>query len=234
VRARLQIRRGELAAAEQWARKRGPSVTDDLSYLREYEHVTLARLLLARHQVARNSEALDEATGLLHRLLAAAEEGTRAGTVVEVLVLLALARQAQGDMPAALAALRRAMTLGQPEGYVRVFADEGPPMARLLKRLGKEAPVIAEYARRLVAATVRTDHPVPVAQTGLIEPLSDRELDVLRLLATDLGGPDIARRLHVSLNTMRTHSRNIFRKLQVNDRRAAVRQAVELDLLPPR
>jgi LuxR family maltose regulon positive regulatory protein len=99
-------------------------------------------------------------------------------------------------------------------------------MATLLGGLAGEEPT---YVRRLRAAAARSARP---ASGELIEPLSARELDVLRLLATDLDGPDIARRLHVSLNTMRTHSRNIFRKLQVTSRRAAVRRAAELDLVP--
>ncbi len=232
MRARLQLRRGELSHANQWAEEHGLSAGDELSYLREYEHVTLARLLLKTHQAAGTGAALDEATGLLQRLLTAAEDGGRIGTVIEVLVLLALAQQAHADAPAALAALARALTLGEPEEYVRIFADEGPPMAALLKAVTKQDPATAGYARRLLAATTRASHPVVPRLQGLIEPLSERELDVLRLLATDLDGPDIARRLHVSLNTMRTHSRNIFRKLQVNNRRAAVRQASELDLIP--
>ncbi|MCW2547950.1 MAG: ATP-dependent transcriptional regulator, MalT-like, LuxR family [Mycobacterium sp.] len=234
LRARLRLRRGELSQAQQWAREQQLTAGDELSYLREYEHVTLARLLLAQHQALGDAAALDAATSLLHRLLSAGEAGSRGGTVIEILVLLALAQQAQADLPAALATLRRALTLGEPEGYARIFAEEGPPMAALLKAVTKQEPAIAAYARRLLAATTRTADPVSGRQTGLIEPLSSRELDVLRLLVTDLDGPDIARQLHVSLNTMRTHSRSIFRKLQVNNRRAAVRQALELDLLPKR
>ncbi len=230
VRARLRVRRGELERADVWARESGLDADDELSYLREYEHVTLARLLLARHEAERDEIALERAVGLLERLLRAAEDGGRDGTTIELLVLLALARQARGDGTAATAALRRAVTLARPEGYVRVFADQGAPMAALLKGLAKQEPTApdAAYVRRLAAAAVG---PVPEAPAGLIEPLSTRELEVLRLLATDLDGPDIARRLHVSLNTMRTHTRNIFRKLQVTSRRAAVRQAAALNLL---
>jgi len=168
--------------------------------------------------------------GLLDRLHAAAQDGGRGGSVLEVLILKALAHQARGEVPAALTELRRAVTLAQPEGYVRLFADEGPPMAALLKRLTKEPPA-AGYVRRLLAATTRTEHQ-PGRPAALVEPLSDRELDVLRLLSSDLGGPDIARALSVSLNTMRTHTRNIYAKLGVTSRRAAVRQAHDLNLLP--
>jgi LuxR family maltose regulon positive regulatory protein len=230
VRARLRIRRGELDSATAWARERGLSPDDAPSYLREYEHITLARLLLARHRSGRDRTALDEGLALLERLLAAAEGGGRDGSVLELLILLAVAHQARADVPAALATLQRAVSLAHPQGYVRLFAHEGPPMASLLKALPSQ-PAAAGYVRRLLAATTgRQDR--PATSGALIDPLSDRELDVLRLLGTDLDGPDIARQLSVSLNTMRTHTKNIYAKLGVSSRRAAVRRAGELNLLP--
>jgi LuxR family maltose regulon positive regulatory protein len=229
VRARLRLRRGELGHAQAWAGDRQLSAEDELSYLREYEHTTLARLLLARHRVERDDAALHQAVALLDRLLVAAEDGGRSGSVIELLVLLALAQQSRADVPAALATLQRAVTRAQPEGYVRLFADEGPAMAALLKALAKRS-VAPGYVRQLLAATTEGQRrPNPGA---LVEPLSDRELDVLRLLGTDLDGPEIARELSVSLNTVRTHTKNIYAKLGVTSRRAAVRQAQDLDLLP--
>jgi LuxR family transcriptional regulator, maltose regulon positive regulatory protein len=230
VLARLRLRRGELSSAEAWARESRLSADDDLSYLREYEHLTLARLLLARYRAERDDRTLQAALGLLDRLLPAAQEGERGAVVLEVLLLQALAHHAGGDIAAALGALRRAVSLGQPEGYVRLFADEGPPMAALLKA-GTNQGAARGYVRRLLAAATRTQQG-PARSTALVEPLSDRELDVLRLLGTDLDGPDIARQLSVSLNTMRTHTKNIYAKLGVTSRRAAVRQAHELNLLP--
>ena len=143
-------------------------------------------------------------------------------------MLQALAHQALGDIPAALACLERAVTLAEPEGYVRVFVDEGPPMASLLRAAAKQGTA-RNYVRRLLAAVSETEHDSPVKQ-ALIEPLSERELDVLRLLGTELDGPAIARELMVSLNTVRTHTKNIYAKLAVTNRRAAVRRAAELDL----
>ena len=213
VRARLHVRRGELDLAAAWAVEQRLDADDEPSYLREYEHLTLARLLLAQRD--------ERAVGLLERLRDAAEQGGRTGTLVAVLVLLALARS---DRAASSEALRRAVALARPEGYVRVFADEGPPLATLLGGLDGDA-----YVRWLRAAATRAARP---PSGGLLEPLSARELEVLRLLASDLDGPDIARRLSVSLNTLRTHSRNIFRKLEVTSRRAAVRRAAELALIP--
>jgi LuxR family transcriptional regulator, maltose regulon positive regulatory protein len=233
VRARLHIVRGELNAAVAWARERQLSPDDDLTYLREYEHVSLARLLLARHAADRAGSSLDAVAHLLERLLAAADEGDRGHSVIEILVLQARAHQARGDVAAALTSLQRAVTLAEPEGFVRLFADEGPPMASLLRQLTKLGTT-AGYVRRLGAASLRGTAPRRPVGQALVEPLSERELDVLRLLATDLDGPAIARELVVSLNTVRTHTKNIYAKLGVNSRRTAVRRAEELDLLRPR
>jgi LuxR family maltose regulon positive regulatory protein len=230
LKARVRIAEGSLGEALGWAREQHLSVDDDLSYLREFEHITLARLLMARYQDERAERSVHEAIRLLDRLLRAAEEGERAGSVIEILVLRALAYQRQGDIPAALSCLERAVTLAEPEGYVRVFADEGPPMASLLRVAAKQRTA-GNYVRQLLAAVTETEAEQngPVKQ-ALIEPLSERELDVLRLLGTELDGPAIARELMVSLNTVRTHTKHIYAKLAVTNRRAAVRRAAELDL----
>jgi LuxR family transcriptional regulator, maltose regulon positive regulatory protein len=232
LRARVQVAQGALGEALGWAREQGLSVNDDLSYLREFEHITLARVLLARYQDEHPERCVHEATRLLERLLRAAEEGGRTGRVIEILVLQGLAHQMLGDIPAALFSLQRVVTLAEPEGYVRVFIDEGPPMAPLLRALAKQGTA-GNYVRRLLAAATETEHDGPVRQ-DLIEPLSDRELDVLRLLGTELDGPAIARELVVSLSTVRTHAKHIYAKLAVTSRRAAVRRAAELGLPPTR
>jgi LuxR family maltose regulon positive regulatory protein len=179
----------------------------------------------------------------MDRLYLAAEAGGRRGSAVEILVLQALAYQLYGDISAALVALQQALTLAEPEGYVRLFVDEGPPMAQLLLAAAKQS-IAPSYVRRLLATfgqgeALSSPQILPAKQAAsatqeqdnLIEPLSERELDVLRLLETDLSGPEIAQELMVSLNTVRTHTKNIFSKLGVNNRRAAVRRAEELDLL---
>jgi LuxR family maltose regulon positive regulatory protein len=231
LKARVWVRQGRFGEALGWAREHGLSADDDLSYLREFEHITLARLFLARHEDECAGRSVHEAIRLLQRLALAAEEGGRTGRVIEIVILQALAHQAQGDRPAALACLGRAVTLAEPAGYVRVFADEGPPIVPLLRAVAKQGPGQQRYARRLLAAvgTTETGNRMTMA---LIDPLSERELDVLRLLGTDLDGPAIARELVVSLNTMRTHTKNIYAKLAVTNRRAAVRRATELGLLP--
>ncbi len=225
---RVWVAQGRLGEALGWAREQGLSIEDDLSYLREFEHITLARVLLARSKSDRADRSMLEAMGLLERLLKAAEEGERTGSVIEILVLQALAHQMQGDIPAALMPLQQALSLAEPEGYVRMFVDEGPPMTVLLEEAAKHG-ITPHYVRQLLTATGSAEGRTPVKQV-LIEPLSERELEVLRLLGTDLNGPEIARELIVSLNTMRTHTKNIYSKLGVNNRRAAVRRAEELDL----
>ncbi len=224
IRARVLVRQGRTDEAFDWAREHGLSVEDELSYLREYEHITLVRALLAGGSAV-------EAAGLLDRLLQAAEAAYRTGSMIEILVLQALAYQKRGDLRAALVALERALRLAEPEGYIRVFLDEGPPMAELLQAAAVRG-IAPGYVQPLLAQFV-TATAEPHARQNLIkiEPLSERELQVLRLLATDLDGPDIASQLMVSLNTMRTHTKSIYTKLGVNSRRAAVHRAEELELL---
>jgi LuxR family maltose regulon positive regulatory protein len=223
------IAQGSLDAALSWAREWGLSATDDLTYLREFEHITLARALVAKSAAERDPATLDEATGLLERLLRAAEEGDRRGSVIEILVLQALALRMREDVRAALPTLESALALAEPEGYVRMFVDEGPAMASLLDAAERQG-IAHDYVRRLQNVMSGAVERASVTQ-GLVDPLSQRELDVLRLLATDLGGPEIARELVLSLNTVRTHTKNIYAKLGVNSRRAAVRRAEELDLM---
>jgi LuxR family transcriptional regulator, maltose regulon positive regulatory protein len=229
LRAQVWVAQGRLGEALDWARERGLSVEDDASYLHEFEHLIFARVLLACYRAERPAGSIREVILLVERLLRAAEEGARTGSVLEILVVQALAQQTQGDIPGALAPLQRALTLAEPEGYVRTFADEGPAMASLLRAAAKQG-MVRSYIGSLLAAFDTTGDRGRVKQ-GLIEPLSERELDVLRLLRTDLDGPDIARELVVSLHTVRSHTKNIYAKLGVNSRRAAVRRAAELELL---
>jgi LuxR family maltose regulon positive regulatory protein len=222
MKARILIRQGRLGEATSWVREHDISADDELSYVREFEHITLARLLLARGSAT-------EALALLDRLLLAAEDGGRTGSVIEILVLQALAQHSRDHSSLALVPLARALALGEPEGYVRVFVDEGPPLVALLA-LALKRGIAASYVRRLLPRFGAPERTATAAQQ-LAEPLSERELDVLRLLASELNGPDIARELTVSLSTLRTHTRSIFSKLGVNSRRAAVRRAEELKII---
>ncbi len=236
LKTRVLVARGRLAEALAWVRARGLSVDDDLSYLREYEHITLARVLIARYRRDRAESAIREAVGLLERLLQAAEAGERTGSAIEILAQLALAHAAQGDVPAALVPLERTLRLAEPEGYVRIFVDEGAPMAHLLREAAARR-ITPGYTATLLAAceagagTGQPRLPAAPSPQPLAEPLTQRERDVLRLLETELSGPEIARELTVGLSTVRTYTKSIYRKLNVNSRRAAIKRASELDLL---
>ncbi len=228
VRARLHLMAGDVDAAERWAREHDVTPTDPPTFLREYELLTLARLLLAR----RTSGALAEVSSLLDRLRAAADP-TRAGSLLEIGVLRALARHARGDRREALDELHRALTrTPEPDGHVRLLLDEGAPMLALLRDAAgpAEPEPLREWARRLLAPARGADRP-PAGAAALPDPLSDREREVLRLLTGDLTGPEIARHLYVSVNTLRTHTKRIFTKLDVGNRSAAVRRGRELGLL---
>jgi LuxR family maltose regulon positive regulatory protein len=217
TRARIRIAAGDLSSAGAWAEDRGVRVDDEPDYLREYEHLTLVRLLIARHDV----DSGDAVPGLLDRLLAAAVAAGRAGSVLEIRVLRALVHQARGDLPQALAALGRSFAdAPEPDGYARLYLDEGAPMLALLR----DAADDRAEARRLLGRTTPPAGP----QQAL---MSDRELQVLRLLDSDLTGPEIARELYVTVNTLRTHTKHIFTKLDVTTRAAAVRRAHERGLL---
>lgn len=239
LKTRVWLTQGRLGEARDWAREQSLSAQDDLSYLREFEHITLARVLLARYQSDRTDRSLlFEAMGLLERLLLAAEVGGRRGRVIEILVLQALARQMQGDIPAALLPLQQALTLAEPEGYVRIFLDEGPPMAQLLHEAAG-CKIMPDYTAKLLAAfkaeqqrrVVEPPLPTAPAAQPLIEPLSQRELEVLRLFKTELSGPEIAQELVIGLSTLRTHTKRIYSKLNVSSRRAAVNRAEALGLI---
>ncbi len=156
LRARVWLALGRLTEAVDWSREQGLAATDQLSYLREFEHLTLARVLLARHAAEPAASHLEDATRLLERLRRSAEEGQRTANLLEILVLQALAHQARGDSPSALASLQTALTLAEPEGYVRLFVDEGPPMASLLKAALKSGSA-PTYVRRLLAAVPETE-----------------------------------------------------------------------------
>jgi LuxR family transcriptional regulator, maltose regulon positive regulatory protein len=235
MKARIWIAHGELSEAADWARDRGVSATDDVSYLSEFDHLTLVRLLLAQHRTNQDSGALLQAAGLLDRLSAAAETSGRAGSLLEIHLLRALAHDAEGHRPQALETLAQALALApEPEGYVRLLLDEGAPMTELLRAAAHHG-VAGDHPLRLLklvtspsaAAPDPGQRPAP----SPVESLSDRELQVLRLLDSELTGPQIARQLFVSHNTVRSHTKHIFTKLDVSNRRAAVRRARERGLL---
>jgi LuxR family maltose regulon positive regulatory protein len=235
MKARVWITRGNLSQATDWARERGVSATDDAGYLSEFNHLTLVRLLIAGHRAHPDQGSLGQAVRLLARLHEAAETSGRFGSLVEIRMMQALAQDAQGHRPQALQALGRALTEApEPDGYVRLFLDEGAPMMELL-RDAEQQGVAGDHARRLLSLDSSPEGEAPDSgqppAPWSADRLSERELQVLRLLDSELSGPQIARELFVSHNTLRTHTRHIFTKLEVTTRRAAVRRAHERGLM---
>jgi LuxR family maltose regulon positive regulatory protein len=232
---RIWLAQGKLEAASQWVGERELDPDREPTYLHEVEYIAFARILIAQGR-------LDEAARLLLRLLEAAEAGGRNSRVIEIMILQALAFQAGDDTAQAITTLEKALTLAEPGGFIRVFVDEGPPMARLLYEVLSPAEALSrgispDYVRQLLAAfpsaepeqtdSLKTQAP----KSDLIEPLTERELEVLELIAEGLTNQEIATRLYISLNTVKVHTRNIYGKLGVNHRTQAVAQAQRLGLL---
>jgi LuxR family maltose regulon positive regulatory protein len=234
AKARLRIAQGRLADAWNWAHEHGVTPADRSTYLAEYNQLTLARLIAAEHRAHPDGDNLGAALALLRRILDAAQSAGRAGSLVEARLVRALAHQVAGRTEGALADLSAALADGVPAGYVRLFLDEGQPMVELLEQVTRCArPDVRMHAERLLTVVRRGSAPPPAGSGAepSEEALSERELEVLRLLATELSGPEIARQLFVSVNTLRTHTKHVFTKLDVNTRRAAVRRATDLGLL---
>jgi LuxR family maltose regulon positive regulatory protein len=205
----VQLHQGRLTAA---------------AHLAETHELPLSR---ARVYLAQGDPALALTVLAPHRQHVADKDW--ANELLKVLVLQALAHQAQGETDEAVQVLREALKLAEPAGFIRRFVDEGPPMATLLEEAVQQG-IASTYVCQLQAAFGEVKEETAVPQL-LIEPLTGRELEVLKLLQTELSGPEIAGELIVSLNTMRTHTKNIYSKLGVNSRRTAVRRAEELNLL---
>jgi LuxR family maltose regulon positive regulatory protein len=237
-RAGLLLAQGRVDEAARWAEERGLTDEDDISYPWERSYLVLTRVLLARHQP-------DRAFGLLQRLDALAESQGRVGSLIEIRALRSLALQSAGQHQDALTALAEVLALARPEGYIRVFADEGPPMAALLQRLirvrqpGRAAAVASRAAREHVNRVVqafrspmgRPERAAAVAM-GPIEPLTKRELEVLGLIAAGRPNQEIADQLVVTLETVKKHTSHIFSKLGAANRTDAVARARQLRLLP--
>ena len=238
-RTRLLLAQGDVAAAARWTMERGLSAADVPLYAQEPEYLMLARVLLAQGQPGPPLQ-------LLQRLHAAAADQGRTGSIIEIQALRALALAAAGDENAAVSTLAQALMLGCPQGYVRVFADEGPPMAALLARLvaaqkadeaaargvplGCLARVLRPFGERPAAPGARRGGAPAVP--GLVEQLTARELDVLRLLAAGAPNPRIAAELVVSLDTVKKHVSHILGKLGAVNRTEAVTRARQLGLIP--
>jgi LuxR family maltose regulon positive regulatory protein len=222
-RVRLWLAQANLEAAARWVREQTLDPRDEISYQHQIGYLTLARILMAQNRA-------DTALTLLERLLVQVESLGQMGRALDVLLLQSLALEDRGDTPHALIVLARALTLGQSEGYLRVFLDEGAPMAKLLRHAGSHG-VAPKYVARLLSQFDGGIRATPATQQPLIEPLTERELQVLRLLADGLSNQALANKLVVAVGTIKTHTASLYRKLGVTSRTQAVARARELGLL---
>lgn len=226
ARARVWIAQGNLTRARRWARQHRAAALDPNSYLDEYNQLTLARLWVAEHRTG-VAHAAAAAIDLLSSIIEAAGD-ERVGGLIEARMVRALAHASNDALDSALTDIRAAIGEGVPAGYRRLFLDEGQPLIELLQLLRSSGSAHdVELVQQLVAAEPASRMVASITDDSL----SERELEVLALLATDLTGPEIARHLYISINTLRTHTKRIFTKLNVNTRRAAVSKAKDLGLL---
>ncbi len=233
--ARLWLKQNKHELASQWAAERGLDTNGEnkplsnTDYFLQIEYITLARILLTLGRLA-------EATGLLQQLLEQAKTGERTTRMVEILILQTLALQARGETDTAVTTLEQALTLAEPCGFIRTFVDEGPSMARLLYEALSQG-IAPNYVRQLLAAfpVSEPEQTTPSqpdnSEFDWIEPLSEREVEVLQLIAEGLTNKEIGSRLYLSLNTVKSHTRNIYSKLGVNNRIQAVARAKYLEFL---
>jgi len=218
----LWLAQGNRAAASRWAQGSGLSANDGVRFEQRLPYFALARVLIAERR-------LDEASGLLARLLSLMEAAGARGRVIEIAMLQALVLQAQGAKGRALPTLEHALSLAEPEGFVRIFIDEGAPMGDLLRQAAARG-IRSDYVGALLRA-LESDAKAEGAQTTLVEPLSARELEVLRVLATGLSNREIAESLFIAVGTVKQHLKSIYGKLQVHSRTEAAHRARELGLL---
>jgi LuxR family maltose regulon positive regulatory protein len=225
--ARLALAQGDLTRAARWVKDRQLGVDDELSTQREIEYLILARVLIMQHRP-------HEALPLLRRLLLLAEREGRVSSALEVMVLQALASQAVGDEAKAIERLSRALFLAEPEGYMRLFVDEGAPMLSLLRQ-ARQRGLVPDYVAALLSAFDTQTAAASPAQSShplvLLEPLTERELEVLRLLAAGLSNAAIAQELVITVGTVKRHANSIYGKLGVQSRSQAIARAHTMHLL---
>ena len=231
MKAQVYLKQGKLLKAQEWAHKSGLSLNVEPDYLHEFERLTLARVALPEYQNDPNEQLWRDTLEPLERQLNLAEKQNRLRSQIEILILQALAFHVKGWTANASATLEQALSLAEPEGYLRIFAAEGKPMAEMLSKLDDKS--LNPYAKRILALLEppQDGRPSPVISRPLIETLSDRELEVLRLIAQGLSNQEITRKLFVALSTVKGHNLRIFAKLQAKSRTEAVARARELGLL---
>jgi LuxR family maltose regulon positive regulatory protein len=224
---RISLAHGETSAAKRWVEKCGLGSDDRFGYQDSVTYDTLARTFLVQGK-------LDEAQRVVARLLGMAEEMGAMSSVLHFSMMQAMVFQARGDHERALEYMERALLIGESEGFVRNFIDEGDPVRDLLQQAVGKGIAVSYATKLLNALEAEITDAVPSAERvaqDLVEPLSDRELDVLRLLESHLSTREIAEHLFISVHTARTHVKNIYSKLDVHSRMEAVLRAKEIDLL---
>ncbi len=232
LKAHVWISQGQLVRAQAWADEQELLLDGELSFPHEFEYLVLIRLQIAKYREG-DTSTIDGLMTLLSRLLKFAEDSKRHGSMIQILLQQAQVYALLGDMSQALEALKRALILAEPEGFIRTFVDEGKPIQQLL-RLMIEQGDVTDFAHKLLSA-YDSDAKLSITPTdtnqALIEPLSDRELEILQLVAEGLSNRDISERLYLALSTVKGHNRNIYGKLGVQRRTEAVARARELGLL---
>jgi LuxR family maltose regulon positive regulatory protein len=224
-----------LAKAARWAKQSGLQIDDELNFLHELAHIILARVLVAQGREDPTGPYLADAQFLLARLLEKAETAGWTGKVIEILLLQALAYEAEGNLGDALRAVERALTFAEPEDYVRVFLDEGQAMSRLLYQVAQQG-IAPEYSGTLLASFSADDpvlipKPSHIHSRSIVEPLSKRELEVMQLIASGATNAEIAQDLYIAVGTVKNHVKNIYSKLNVHSRAQAIAKSRELDLI---
>jgi LuxR family maltose regulon positive regulatory protein len=229
----LCLQRGDSRVPFRWFKECGLSANDPMTYQSQPDYLMLARVLIRQHRP-------DPAISLLQRIFDAADNAGRKGDLIEVLVLQALAYDVKGDAKRAFAMLANALCQAEQEGYVRTFIDEGAPMAILLQRAAQQSvtlayvkyllSVLTHPGQRLQDSRKSADDTTEVAE-ALVEPLSERELEVLRLVAAGRSNQETAAVLQISPTTVKKHLSNILGKLNTKNRTEAAAKAQRLHLI---
>jgi LuxR family maltose regulon positive regulatory protein len=230
LKTRIYLKQGRFDKIQAWVQKTGFSTSDEINYMSEFEHLVLARVRIAN----RDFSGIDD---MLERMLKTAESQNRLQSVLEILLALFQSHLAQGNQDQAIKNLNQALVIAETEGYTRLFMDEGDSLRSSLETLSKDRDHPQQkYITRLLFAFSQSDiipskSKIDPRQTGLVEPLTERELEILRLVAQGLSNTEISQRLFLALSTIKGHNLRIFTKLQVQNRTEAVASARDLGLL---